>query len=259
MAVYELAMSESSRLCTKLEKTFQQVRSHLNKRGFESRHMALESVLDLMQVLDRPDVRARLVQTLQTILDYLHNISSSSGVHAQRVQILQSEFRHDLEFLHASTTRLGSALFEDATLMLLRSHLNVHGQAAYQISSVCHLWKTQDDGLVFSCFQRWIEPVLPLERTVMRVMSFMREHYKTYPCEVDNGFSKWSLTKGESIFMVGIVVPNMIVPAVSSGQNLISVTFHTAQWGSESVLDRYEGIMRFEWMICSLPTVRRRL
>lgn len=257
MATYELAVSESSRLCAKLENIFVQMRHHLNQRGFASRHLALESVLNLMQVLDRPDIRARLVQALQVVQDYLGGLLGQQQVDSVRLRQIIVAFDEDLSYMHA-TNRLGNNLFNDALLMLLRSHINAHGQAAYQLSPICQLWQLQDAGLNFSCFQRWIEPLLPLERAVLRLMKFMREHYKSTVCEASNGFSKWDIPKDEPIFMVGISVPNGIVPAISSGQKLISVTFHTALWGDKQILEQYTGSVRFEWMVCSLSVPRRR-
>lgn len=259
MATYELAMSESARLCTKIENIFIQIRYYLTQRKFESRHLALVSVIDLMQVLDRPDVRARLIQLLQLIQDYLGSLIGKNPHEDHRIVKLMALFDEDFRRIYASSNRLGGELFDDALLMLLRSHLNIHGQAAYQLAPICQLWKEQDDGLLFSCFQRWIEPLLPLECMVLRIMRFMRENYQTSVCEVSNGFSKWDIPSDAPIFMVGVAVPNTILPAVSCGQKLVSVTFYTALWGQDQVLQRYEGPVRFEWMICSLPTTRRKL
>lgn len=259
MSTFELAVSESSRFCLKLENIFNNIRYYLNQRGSDSRHLSLEAVFDLMQVLDRPDARSRLVYLLKWILDYLDDLNDKKYIDSQRIKVLKESFLSDLEYVHAVASRFGGNLFEDALLMQLRSYVSVHGQYAYHMSALCQAWKDQDDSLIFKMFQRWIEPLLPLERLITRIMRFMREHYKSHIIDADNGFAKWESSLSETIFMLAVVTPNHILPVASVGPKFISITFYIPSWGEDSVLSRYEGSVRFECMVSALLTNRRML
>ena len=117
MSTYELAMTESSRLCARLEYIFSQVRYHVSHKNIESRHLALESMIELLQVLDRPDVRTRLLYLVQGIYAYLSSMpSQESG----RIEGICEAFQGDVHYLRSEPTRLGHSLAQDALLKQLQ-------------------------------------------------------------------------------------------------------------------------------------------
>lgn len=259
MSTFEIAVSESSRLCLKLESVFSGIRQHISMRGFEARHLALDSLLDLMQALSRPDVRMRLVHLLQGIDDYLTDLSFQEDVHQGRLWEMKESFRVELDYMRSLATRPGEELSNDALLVQLRAHLSSHGYSAYQMHPLCQLWREQDDGLALSCFQRWLEPLLPFERVVSKIMRFMREHYRSGIYEATDGSYRWELGKQEILFMIAFSVPKALMPQISSGGQLVSVNFHRVLWGKDQVMERHEGVVRFEAMLCRLFTTRRML
>ena len=253
MATFELAMTESSKLCARLEHVFLQIRTHIAQKGHAPRQLALESMIELLQVLDRPDVRTRLLYLVQGISEYFSAMPSSE---AFRFDALNADFALDMHYLRSEPTRLGHALAHDALLKQLRAYITMHGRSAYHLSPLCHLWQDLDEGTVIACFQRWFEPMLPLEACVMRIMKLMRLYYQSTVYDVPLGFAKWDIPKSMQIFFVGVSVADTLLPTVSAGQQMVSVTFYQALWGQSQVMERYEAPVRFEWMICMLP-IRR--
>lgn len=253
MPVVEFGMTESARLCMRLESILMAMRYHLRQRGTSSRQLALQALMELLEVLQRPDVRVRLLSVLQEMDRDTRRLASRYSGHPERLQRWLLSLEEDMAYLKNEKLRFGHLLQEDALLTALRAQVLSQGLASYRAHPLCQLWLESDEGLFQGIFQRWFEPFVRLESVVMRILQCMRSQYVSTRHETVQGLARWDLPSGHEQFILGIIFPSGVIPSVSFGKQSISLTFQRVHWGASAATEPCALEIRFESLMSMFP------
>ncbi|WP_280123488.1 cell division protein ZapD [Coxiella endosymbiont of Ornithodoros amblus] len=81
---YEQPLNEPMRICLRLEHLFRQLHEHISEPALAASHLAMLALLKALNVIDRPDLKTKLTQTLtQQII----NAFTIKNTHQRRIII----------------------------------------------------------------------------------------------------------------------------------------------------------------------------
>ena len=89
---YEHPLNEHIRICLKLEHLFYTLHNHSNKKAVFHSRQALVTLLHILDVINRPDLKSRFTQALIQYKTALSGLQSKPRVDTQQLKKLLNQF-----------------------------------------------------------------------------------------------------------------------------------------------------------------------
>ena len=86
--IFEQPLNEHMRICLRLEQLVLQLEEHLANQSTRGSQMALMTLLRLIDVMDRPDLKSKLMQMLTQYSTSLGQLEKLPQVDNQRLQAI---------------------------------------------------------------------------------------------------------------------------------------------------------------------------
>ena len=83
--IYEQPVSEHIRVCLRLELLFQQAKYRLQAGSVWDSRAAIITLIDILNLLDRPDIKTKLTKELCRYLSVLSRLEKTSEVDHQKL------------------------------------------------------------------------------------------------------------------------------------------------------------------------------
>ena len=118
---YEQPVTEYTRLYLRLEFLFDQLEQTIGQTSVDSSKMAMDNILKLINVTDRPDIKSKLTQTLTQQASHLKQLQKIPGVNEEAVEQLLDEISNHTHTLHKNLSRIGDGIRKNEFLSQIRS------------------------------------------------------------------------------------------------------------------------------------------
>src|ERR1700722_9851291 len=99
--VYEQPVSEHIRVCLRLELLFQQAKYRLQAGSVWDSRAAIITLIDILNLLDRPDIKTKLTKELCRYLSILSRLEKTSEVDHQKLSTLLIELENVIDALQS--------------------------------------------------------------------------------------------------------------------------------------------------------------
>lgn len=221
--LFEHPLNEKMRTWLRIEFLLQQMQANTQLTSISSALIFFRNASDLLDVLERGEVRTDLLKELERQQQKLSQWEDVPGVDSSRIESLRSDLKQAASVL-MKAPRIGQALREDRLMALVRQRLSIPGGCCSFDLPTLHIWlhlqQTQRDSDV----KGWLETLLPLNNSLTLVLSLIRQAGAFRNQISLNGFFQEN-AEGADLLRMRISLENQLYPQVSGHKTRYAIRF----------------------------------
>jgi cell division protein ZapD len=251
--IYEQPLNERMRAFLRLEHLFHRVEYELESTDQWSNRAALETIISIMTIVSRADLKAELMSELKRHATTLEGLEDNPHVDVERLHTILGKTRSLLEDLRTSDGLPGAELKSSELLGSIRQRASIPaGTCAFDVPAL-HFWLQSSEDHRLGDLQRWLSTYDTVRNTVLLCLSLVRESATATRETAAKGYFQKSLAKGSSCQMLRIALPadTPWYPEVSAGPHRFTMRFLT-QASADARPQQVEKDVEFGLLCCGL-------
>ncbi len=226
--IYDQPMNELIRACLRLEQLFQQVDHQLIDMTVLGSRNIITTIINLLCILDRPDLKAKLAKELSVHQANLARYSELPEIDKEKLNHLTSELNKHSRSLIDSNGKIGHRLRDYELLNTLRLHIASPGGGCSFDLPLYHNWLQQPTTSRQQCINDWLGDFHQIREVVHLILDLIRKNSKVEQKTAINGFYQELLDPKVSLSMVRIGIDPSIkaYPETSISRHFLGVRFY---------------------------------
>src|SRR5471032_2261762 len=163
--LFEHPLNEKMRTWLRIEFLLQQLHANAQVTAISSALLFFRTASDLLDVLERGEVRTDLLKELERQQQKLSQWQDVPGVDLTRIDSLRSDLKQAAAVL-MKAPRIGQALREDRLMALVRQRLSIPGGCCSFDLPTLHIWLHLLQGQRDNDVQGWLVTLDPLHHAL---------------------------------------------------------------------------------------------
>src|SRR3990167_7096250 len=219
--IYEQPLNEIIRVCLRLEQLFQQIDRQLNDHTQLGTRNVITFIIDILQLLDRPDLKAKLAKELSYHFSNLTRFNDSPDIDALKLKKITQQLDELSRNLIDSSGKIGHRLREIELLNMLRLHLSSPGGGCSFDIPLYHYWLQQPASTRQQLITDWIEEFGEIRTAIALVLELVRKSARIEEKTAVHGFHQELLDPQSNLRMIriGITPETPAYPEISVGRH----------------------------------------
>lgn len=226
--IYDQPLNEVIRVCLRLEQLFQQIDHQLTDLSMLGARNAIGFIINVLNLLDRPDLKAKLAKELGYLLNNLLRYGSLPNIDEKKLNQLTQQLEELSRNLIDSSGKIGQRLRDIELLNTLRLHLASPGGACSFDTPLYHYWLQQSSNSRHEIIKDWLNDFAEIRTTIALILDLVRNNAKTEEKMAIHGFHQELLDPQSNLRMIRIGIPKNVTayPEISIGRHFLSVRFY---------------------------------
>jgi cell division protein ZapD len=225
--VYEQPLNEVIRVCLRLELLFEQIDHQLGDTSTLGARNVVNMIINVLHLLDRPDLKAKLAKELGHHLASLQRYGNQPAIDTVKLNNIMSQLDDLSRILIDSSGKIGHRLRDIELLNTLRLHLASPGGGCSFDIPLYHYWLEQDVESRQATIKDWLSDFAQIRSAVTLVLDLVRKSAKIENKNAVHGFHQELLDPQANLRLIRIGIENAIpaYPEMSVGRHFLSVRF----------------------------------
>lgn len=232
---YEQPLNELIRVCLRLEQLFYQLDHQIDDDSILGARNTVTSIISLLYLLDRPDLKAKLAKELGHHASNLIRLENNPEIDQAKLHILLGQVDELIRCFIDSSGKIGQPLREVELLNSLRLHLSTAGGGCSFDIPLFHYWLQQPKEYRQQVFKSWLGEFESVRTAAELILQLIREGSTAQEKSADNGFYQELLDPQLNLRLLRVAIPHGVdaYPEISVGRHFLSIRFY-----APSVKDR---------------------
>ena len=248
---YEQPLTERMRIFLRLEFLYQQAQYHAENPVDFSARAAVASLLEIMTILARGDVRSEAIKELERQAVVLRRFASQAGVDTRRLESLLGRVERMREELNAVGPHYIRVLKDCEFLSAIKHRSAIPGGTCIFDLPDYAYWLQLPFNERAASFERWMGVLRPLCEAVAEVLWLIRQANEPSETQAAGGMFQYSPLRDEQPALIRVLLPHdaKIYPEISGGQHRFTIRF--LSWsGVDSRATQTAADVRFLLALC---------
>lgn len=227
--IYEQPLNELIRVCLRLEQLFLQIDHLLPDTSAMGTRKLIVLISNLLQLLDRPDLKAKLAKELSHHYNMLNRLSNLPKIDQDKLQETLKQLDTLSRNFIDSNRKIGQNLREIELLNTLRLHFSTPGGGCSFDVPVFHFWLQQPHDRRQETIKTWISEFNQIRTATSLILQLIREGIKVHEKSAEHGFYQELLDPQLNLKLIRVAVPTSApaYPEISVGRHFMSIRFFT--------------------------------
>ncbi|WP_407437051.1 cell division protein ZapD [Lelliottia sp.] len=242
--LFEHPLNEKMRTWLRIEFLIQQMSFHLPIAEHATALHFFRNVGDLLDVIERGDVRTELLKELERQQRKLQGWAEVPGVDQNRIDSIRLQLKQSSTILMAAP-RVGQFLREDRLIGLVRQRLSIPGGCCSFDLPTLHIWlhmpQEQRDAQVKS----WMESLEPMNQALTLILDLVRNSAPFRKQTSLNGFYQDNGDDAD-LLRLQLLLGDQLYPQISGHKSRFAIRFMPLDSENGSVPERLD----FELACC---------
>jgi len=224
---HEQPLSERMRTFMRLEFLYQQLLYNCDEDSDWATRGAISSLLEIMAILTRGDVRSEVHKELDLQIETLTKYQSQPGVDSGRLGALLGNLVASREDVDAVGTQFMQTLKDCEFLSSIKHRSSIPGGTCeFDLPEYSH-WLRQPFVRRAADMANWLEKMRPLCDAVTEVLWLIRESAQPIDKTAINGMYQHRMQKDASCRLLRVTLPetSQLYPEISGSQHRFTVRF----------------------------------
>lgn len=249
--IYEQPLNEVIRVCLRLEQLFHQIDHELNDSTIIGARNVITYVINVLQLLDRPDLKAKLAKELSHHLTNLSKYNDMPEIDPTRLSDLTEQLEELSRNLIDSSGKIGHRLRDSDFLSSLRLHLASPGGGCSFDLPLFQYWLQQPTDIRQAEIADWLIDFNQIKTTVAIILYLVRKNAKIAEKTAVLGFHQELLDPQSNLRMIRIGIDRDVCayPEISVGRHFLSVRFFFPD--TEKRPEQYKADLPFWLTYCN--------
>ncbi len=229
LVTYEQPLNERMRTFLRLNFLFDQAEFHARGSSTWQSRAAISSLLDVLAILTRGDVRQEVIKELERYSSELLQFRAQPGVDRQRLDEVLDEISLILKGLEATGSNILQQLKESDFLNAVRHRSAIPGGTCeFDLPDYRH-WLGLSYERRVADFNSWLSLLGPLRQGVSKVLWLLRESAQSTAHVARAGMFQHVLERGMAVQLLRVSLPPStdVYPEISGSPHRFTVRFHT--------------------------------
>lgn len=224
---YEQPLNEIIRVCMRLELLFNQVDHQLPDMSELGTRNLIAYVINILHILDRPDLKAKLAKELSHHLYTLQRHKDHPDADKDKLHELIAQLETLSRVLIDSSGKIGYRLRDTELLNTLRLHLASPGGGCSFDLPIFHYWLEQPVEVRREVIHGWLNDFDQIRNAAALVLFLVRKNAKAQKKTAVHGFHQELLDPQSNLRMLRISIDRNLstFPETSVGRHFLSVRF----------------------------------
>lgn len=225
--LYEFPLNERMRNFMRLENSFTQLHFFANSNAIWDSQAYLITIIEILNIIDRHDIRNDLVKELERNLAVLKPLADEPAINNQRLQKILDQLHTQLHALQSISGKVTKTLREDDLLNIVRQRISIPANlSAFEIP-VYYWWLNQSSSLRQQQMQAWLKELAIIEDGVILLTELLRSSADFATVTAEAGFYQRNLNPQQACQMVRIELPieHNYFPETSGGKHRLTIRF----------------------------------
>jgi cell division protein ZapD len=225
--IYEQPLNELIRVCLRLEQLFYQIDPQIKELSILSTRNIITLTISLLQLLDRPDLKAKLAKELSHQMTLLARLQNTPHIDQEKLQAVLTQLDELTRCFIDSSKKIGHHLREIELLNNLRLHLASPGGGCSFDIPIYHYWLQQPAEIRQAILLEWLAEFNSIRSASSLILQLIREGSKPQQKSADHGFYQELLNPQINLRLVRVAIPIHVqtYPEISIGRHFLSVRF----------------------------------
>lgn len=224
---YEQPINERMRTLMRLEFLYQQLLYNCDSDSIWATRGAIASLLEIMAILMRGDVRSEVHKELDLQIDTLQKYQSQPGVDSGRLGALLGNLISSREEIDAVGTQYMQPLKDCEFLSSIKHRSSIPGGTCeFDLPEFSH-WLRQPFPRRQEDMATWLEIIRPLCDAVTELLWLIRESAQPAEKTAINGMFQHRMQKDASCRLLRVTLPesSQLYPEISGSQHRFTIRF----------------------------------
>lgn len=225
--IYEQPMNELMRSCLRLEFLFKRIDYCLANFSIdESTEIIMDNLIDLLNLLERPDLKSKLAQEFHRHVISFSRLLPLPQVNQTTLQKILKQLEQQANFFLQAQGKVAQTLKDDAFITHIRGHFNYPGDC-YIDSPMYVYWLNKKPDVREKQIHTWIDSLTQIRSAIDVLLQITRESTDLKQAQAIDGFYHQNLTPDVpcQLIRVGIAKHHALYPEVSAGKHRMSIRF----------------------------------
>ena len=225
--IFEPPLNDCVRICLRIEHLVKQLKTSITNGNQSSSRVAIATLLEMLNVIDRPDLKSKLTQSLAQCILSLSQFQQSSQVNKIELEKTLAQLNPLLNKLHGTHNKIADSLRNNDFLNTVRMQLNQPGKACDFSSPVYHLWLKQPDEKRQEHLKNWKKEFDLIIDISQLILDLVRKSATPEKITAFNGFYQRTMNSATPYQMLRVSLPSHLgaYPEISVGKHRLSIHF----------------------------------
>lgn len=249
--IYEHPLNERMRTFLKLDYLFKQL-DHFatGTLAWDGKNYSF-TLVEIIDVLDRNDLRLELTKELEKQIKYLKSLQSSSGINHNLLQDTISDLSNKLASINNMQWKLTKNLNNDELLQSIKSKASCSGAACSFDSPAFYQWLNFDASVRNQKIAMWQAEIKPVKECIFTLLDIIRNGTMFNQKKAQDGYYQQDLDLPQPCQIIRISMPSKIFPQISGDKHRVNIRFFACD-GVEQKPHQLEQDLEFEMSCCTL-------
>lgn len=251
--LYEQPLNERVRTFLRVEYLFDIVYHHIDNTDTWASRLAIQSILELNDLLSRSDIKTEVIKELErhaTTLTALHN---NPGVDVKRLQSVLDNINEYLQQLKDQSCQPGQTLRQDELISSIKQRYTIPGGTCNFDLPNYHYWLNHPAEVRIKYLKELLNDFLVIRNSVSLALNMIRNSTNPSKEIATGGFYQKPIESNLSCQLIRIKLSTKVkyFPEISGGKHRFSVRF-MQQLSTLSRPVQTEDDVEFELHCCVL-------
>jgi len=230
--IFEQPLNEHIRACLQLERLFKHIDSRIEHESAWDSYTALVTLVDILKVIDRPDLKSKLTKALLKRASRLAELENAPHIDRNKLHHLLATLDRLADTLYAHHHKLGQVLRENELLNTVRQHHANPGGACNFNTPNFTLWLKQNAPQRTRDLKVWMKSFEHLRETIEILLDLTRNYTDAQTKQIQNGFYQQPLDSQYSCELIRVELPvsSKLYPEISVSSHQLSIRFLEANF-----------------------------
>ncbi len=227
MSSYEFPFNERIRTLLRIEDLFGKILLNVDAGHQHNHHSALISLLQMLDIVDRADLKMDLVQELDRQRLAMQNLRGNPVIAENVLDGILKEIGASSTTLRSDNAKLGQHLRENEWLMSIKQRTGILGGVCQFDLPSYHHWLNLNEEQRKRDFDAWLARLTPMHDAIKTILHILRGSGLATSHHVDSGFFQQMLGGAKPAQMLRIEMSDdcPCFPEVSANKYAINVRF----------------------------------
>ncbi|GAB0147463.1 cell division protein ZapD [Marichromatium gracile] len=228
---FEHPLNERTRTFLRLEHLFERFDHFAPQPEDWATRAALESLIEIVAITARADVRNELLKELERTLETLRRIASRPGVDPGALERVLSDLERSRNAILAIDGPIGQIAREDDFLKGVAQRNSIPGGSCSFDLPQLHHWLLQPPEQRQQRLADWLEDLRPAHQAIALTLSLVRASAPPRQAMAEAGFYQEALETQvpPQLVRIGVDANSGLYPEVSGHKNRFSIRFMTIE------------------------------
>lgn len=252
MPSYDYPFNERIRTLLRVEDLFAKVLYNAEGDHEYQHHCALLTLLQILDVVDRAELKLDLLQELDRQKNALRLLIGNPAIVADALQSTLTDINIALEALRGETNKLGQTLRTNEWLMSIKQRAGIPGGVCEFDVPSYHYWLKLGSKRRKQDLETWLQPLVPMHQAIIIILRILRGSGARTKLIAPNGIYQQMLGGAKPAQMLKIEVADTLTcfPEVSANKYAINIRFNTLDCTQKP--QKYEEDVEFSFTLCNL-------